>query len=77
MTLVTLIWCGVLCAAGELFSLLRERESFDDDVARFYAASVVLGFEYMHSKNFVYRDLKPENLLLDAQVNTALTAATA
>jgi cGMP-dependent protein kinase len=50
---------------GELFSVLREKTLFDEDTAKFYAGSVVLAFEYMHSKNFVYRDLKPENLLLD------------
>jgi len=50
---------------GELFSVLRARTLFDEDTARFYAGSVVLAFEYMHSKNYIYRDLKPENLLLD------------
>ena len=50
---------------GELFSVLRERTLFDEDTARFYAASVVLAFEYIHGLNFCYRDLKPENLLLD------------
>ena len=52
---------------GELFSVLRERTLFDEPTARFYAASVVLAFEYIHGLNFCYRDLKPENLLLDAQ----------
>jgi len=51
---------------GELFTLLRSRYHFDEDTARFYAAAVVLGFEYMHDFNIVYRDLKPENLLIDA-----------
>jgi len=50
---------------GELFSVLRAKTFFDEETARFFAASVVLAFEYMHSKDIIYRDLKPENLLLD------------
>jgi serine/threonine protein kinase len=49
---------------GELFSYLRKRQMFSPKTTRFYSASVVLGFEYMHRKGMVYRDLKPENLLL-------------
>ena len=52
---------------GELFSVLRERTLFDESTARFYAASVLIAFEYMHSLNIIYRDLKPENLLLDRE----------
>jgi CRP-like cAMP-binding protein len=40
---------------GELFSVLRERTLFDEETAKFYAASVILAFEYMHSLNIVYR----------------------
>ena len=50
---------------GELFSLLREQEKFTKEVARFYAASIILAFQSMHQNNILYRDLKPENLLLD------------
>jgi protein kinase A len=58
---------------GELFSVLRRSQRFPDHVAKFYAAEVVLAIEYMHSKNVVYRDLKPENLLIDNQGHIKIT----
>ena len=50
---------------GEVFSHLREAGSFSTDTSRFYAASIISAIQYLHARDIVYRDLKPENLLLD------------
>lgn len=55
-----------LVPGGELFHLLDLEGRFTEKAVQFYAASVILGFRSMHSQGIVYRDLKPENLLLDA-----------
>lgn len=49
---------------GELFYLLKFNQYFPEKTARFYAACVVLAFEHIHKKNVIFRDLKPENLLI-------------
>lgn len=51
-------------AHGELLNVLTLHKKMNSKMARFYAAQVLLCFEYMHSKNLVYRDLKPENVLV-------------
>lgn len=58
---------------GELFTYLRTVQSLKNEDSVFYAGQVVLMFEYLHSKNVVYRDLKPENLLIDSQGYLKLT----
>jgi len=56
-----------LCLGGELFSRLQKSGPMREDAARFYAGCVVSAFCYLHQRRIAYRDLKPENLLLDAK----------
>ena len=43
---------------GELYHYLSETGRFSEERARFYAAEIVLGLEYLHGRGIVYRDLK-------------------
>ena len=58
---------------GEFFSHLRKAGRFPNDTAKFYAAQITLVFEHLHSMMILYRDLKPENLLLDSDGNCKVT----
>ncbi|XP_030410894.1 cGMP-dependent protein kinase 1-like [Gopherus evgoodei] len=55
------------CPGGELWTKLREVRCFEEEVAVFCSACVVEGLDYLHGNGIVYRDLKPENLMLDKQ----------
>ena len=53
-------------SGGELYFHMKQRGSFTEEMIRFYASEIVIALEVLHSKGVIYRDLKPENLLLDA-----------
>jgi serine/threonine protein kinase len=61
------------CPGGELFFHLGRAGRFSEGRARFYAAEIMLALEYLHSLGVVYRDLKPENVLLDAEGHVMIT----
>ncbi|PGH01230.1 AGC/RSK protein kinase [Helicocarpus griseus UAMH5409] len=59
---------------GELFTHLAMERMFTEEVASFYMAELVLALEHLHTTvGVVYRDLKPENCLLDAEGHLLLT----
>lgn len=58
---------------GELFSHLRLAGNFSDAATKFYACEVLLALEFLHDLQIVYRDLKPENVLLCALGHVKLT----
>ncbi|KAI9644805.1 hypothetical protein NHQ30_006832 [Ciborinia camelliae] len=59
---------------GELFTALAEERMFSEEKASFYMAEMVLALDHLHHNlGVVYRDLKPENCLLDAEGHLLLT----
>jgi len=58
---------------GELFHHLQKEKRFTPERAKFYCAEIVLGLEYLHNHGIIYRDLKPENLLLTADGHICMT----
>jgi serum/glucocorticoid-regulated kinase 2 len=61
------------CPGGELFFHLSRAARFSEGRCRFYASEILLAIEYLHKHDIVYRDLKPENVLLDGDGHVKLT----
>ena len=61
-------------AGGEFFLWLKRQKNkrLPEAHARFYAAEILLGLEYLHFMGFIYRDLKPENVLMHASGHVML-----
>jgi len=58
---------------GMLLSHLDKRQRFTEEQARFIVAEVACALGHLHSCNFIYRDLKPDNILMDAEGHICLT----
>ncbi|XP_022919033.2 cGMP-dependent protein kinase, isozyme 1-like [Onthophagus taurus] len=63
------------CMGGDLYTLLQKQKNkqFPESSVKFYTACVIEAFDYLHKRNCIYRDLKPENLLIDTKGYVKLT----
>lgn len=61
------------CNGGELFTCLRKDTKFTERRACFYAAQLVCALNTLHENGIIYRDLKPENVLLTDKGNLKVT----
>uniref|UniRef100_A0A7S1M8I2 Uncharacterized protein n=1 Tax=Alexandrium catenella TaxID=2925 RepID=A0A7S1M8I2_ALECA len=63
-----------LALGGELYATYNKKGLWGNlDCARFYVAGTTFAFEHLHSKKIIFRDLKPENLLLNESGHVKLT----
>ena len=52
------------CPGGELFSIINKHGKLTSRLVKFYGACVLLGLEFLHSKNVIFKDLKAENIVI-------------
>ncbi|ODM99970.1 cAMP-dependent protein kinase catalytic subunit [Orchesella cincta] len=51
---------------GDIYEHLKQNGPFSEELTKFYSSQVVLALEYLHNVNLIYRDLKPENVMIDS-----------
>ena len=52
------------CPGGQLFGLIKKYHRLPEDIVRFYIIEIFLGLAHLHKNQVVYRDIKPENILI-------------
>lgn len=65
-----LIICDIYCYfyEGDMMTLLMKKDTMTEEQTQFYIAETVLAIGSIHKLGFIHRDIKPDNLLLDARV---------
>lgn len=60
-------------SGGDVFNFLERERCVSEDYCQMFAAEIICAFENIHARNIVYRNLKPESILMDAHGHIALT----
>ena len=61
------------CPGGDLSQYLEIEEKFSEEKAKLYIQEIVLGIEALHMQNIIFRDLKPDNIIIDEDGHALLT----
>ena len=54
------------CPGGDLGKVLEREKRFDESRAKIYLSEILLALEDLHKRDIIFRDLKPDNVVLDA-----------
>jgi serine/threonine protein kinase len=60
------------CAGGDMRALITRKGRLPEDDARIYLAEMILAIEEVHKNGIIHRDIKPDNILIDAEGHACL-----
>ena len=72
-TINTILLVLEFCPGGELFDILYYTQQLDAVTARTYFIQMIHGLKACHNAGVIHRDLKPQNLLMDAKFQLKIT----
>jgi serine/threonine protein kinase len=53
------------CPGGDLGKMLAKKGKLDEELVRIYIAEIILAIQYLHKREIIFRDLKPDNIVID------------